>query len=146
MRKGINFGLLVASFLLYSFLFYGVLRTQFLVLSSVITLLFIGYFFIVKSAMDFRWSIAFRLIPLLAFPALSDDFYRFVFDGRLVVAGLNPYLILPDNFIQSTDYQSIISDSFIYENLNSKQYFTVYPPFNQFLFGLVAWFSGKNLW
>ena len=125
MKKGINFGLLIACFLLYGLLFYGVPRTQFLVLSSVITLLFIGYFFIVKSAMDFRWSIAFRLIPLLAFPALSDDFYRFVFDGRLVATGLNPYLILPEKFFQSADYQSIIADSFIYENLNSKQYFTV---------------------
>ena len=146
MKKGINLGLLIACFLLYGLLFYGVPRTQFLVLSSVITLLFIGYFFIVKSAIDFRWSIAFRLIPLLAFPALSDDFYRFVFDGRLVATGLNPYLILPEKFFQSADYQSIIADSFIYENLNSKQYFTVYPPFNQFLFGLAAWFSGKNLW
>src|SRR5688572_16607585 len=28
-------------------------------------------------------------------PALSDDIYRYVFDGRNFAAGLNPYLVIP---------------------------------------------------
>jgi hypothetical protein len=45
------------------------------------------------------------LLLLFAVPALSDDFYRFVWDGRLLFNGINPYTILPADFINSIDLQ-----------------------------------------
>ena len=45
-------------------------------------------------------SILFRLIFLFAIPNLSQDFYRFIWDGRMIFEGLNPYLSLPETYIQ----------------------------------------------
>ncbi|MCU0326657.1 MAG: hypothetical protein MUF45_15630, partial [Spirosomaceae bacterium] len=69
----------------------------------------------------------------------------FVFDGRLLAAGINPYLILPSEFVQTIDYQKVIGDSVIYQKLNSPNYYTVYPPFNQAIFGVSAWLSQGDL-
>jgi alpha-1,6-mannosyltransferase len=146
MKKNYQLVCLILSFLVYGFVFYGFPREQFVTLIICICVLFGCYYGLVKSALDFRWGIAFRLVALLAIPALSDDFYRFIFDGRLVATGQNPYLFLPASFFKTTDYQKFIVDSFIYQKLNSPNYYTVYPPLNQFIFGLAAWLSNKNLW
>ncbi len=44
-------------------------------------------------------ALVFRLIFLFATPNLSQDFYRFIWDGRMILEGLNPYLHLPQTFI-----------------------------------------------
>ncbi len=93
----------------------------------------------------FFLGIFFRLLLLFSVPALSDDFYRFVWDGQLLIGGLNPYTILPSEFIHSLDYQQVINNSSIYQHLNSPNYYTVYPPLNQLIFGLSAWLSQGNL-
>ncbi|WP_435352922.1 hypothetical protein [Emticicia sp. SJ17W-69] len=90
-------------------------------------------------------GIFFRLLLLFSIPALSDDFYRFIWDGRLLINGLNPYTILPSEFIKDIDYQRIIGDKNIFQYLNSPNYYTVYPPFNQFTFAVAAWFSSGSL-
>ena len=93
----------------------------------------------------FFTSIFFRLLLLFSIPALSDDFYRFVWDGRLLINGLNPYTILPADFVQSLDFQRVISDKAIFGKLNSPNYYTVYPPLNQLIFAASAWVSQGNL-
>lgn len=111
--------------------------------------LFLLYFFLVKYIKDSRevffTAIFFRLLLLFSIPALSDDFYRFVWDGRLLLNGINPYTILPSDFIQSPDFQRVIIDKSIFTKLNSPNYYTVYPPFNQLIFVVSAWFSQGSL-
>ena len=34
---------------------------------------------------------------MFSFPSLSDDIYRFVWDGKLVNQGINPYSHLPSD-------------------------------------------------
>lgn len=80
-------------------------------------------------------GVVLRLCLLGVIPPLSDDFYRFVWDGRWLAQGHNPYLIFPAH------YPHIEFFSF----LNSPQYYTVYPPINQWLFALGAWLSPDNL-
>jgi len=47
-------------------------------------------------------NVSFALaFPLFLNRRLSDDYYRFIWDGRLVAAGENPYLILPNDFAES---------------------------------------------
>jgi hypothetical protein len=46
-------------------------------------------------------ALLFRLLLLFAVPALSDDFYRFLWDGRLSLEGINPFLYTPRQLIQS---------------------------------------------
>ncbi|MBL4594204.1 MAG: mannosyltransferase, partial [Flavobacteriales bacterium] len=55
---------------------------------------FILYFFFVFTTNDKKetdillWiSMIFRLIFIVAIPCLSDDFYRFLWDGKLFVSG-----------------------------------------------------------
>ncbi len=126
-------------------------RQAFGQLFGIYSALFVVYFFLAKTIKNprevFFTGIFFRLLLLFSVPALSDDFYRFVWDGQLLINGLNPYTILPSDFIQTVDYQSVIGSKNIFQHLNSPNYFTVYPPLNQLIFGISAWLSqGSLLW
>jgi alpha-1,6-mannosyltransferase len=77
----------------------------------------------------------FRLIfvPLNP-PRLSTDIYRYIWDGRVQGAGINPYLYLPVN-----SRLAGLRDDSIYPNINRKTYaHTIYPPGAQIFFFLVT--------
>lgn len=80
-----------------------------------------------------------RLFFLMLDPALSDDMYRYVWDGNLLTAGNNPYLSLPSDAIHTVRQGSIL-----YENMNSPDYYSVYPPVSQFVFGLGSWLAAGS--
>lgn len=90
-------------------------------------------------------AIGLRLALLFATPALSDDYYRFAWDGRLVAAGINPYGHLPAEVRDSPEMQHIDPTGQVFEGLNSKPYYSVYPPLNQLMFGAAAWLSRGDL-
>jgi alpha-1,6-mannosyltransferase len=77
-------------------------------------------------------------------PNLTDDYFRYIWDGLLFAHGYNPYLILPSQFINSSHAVTGITDS-LYAGLNSPNYYTVYPPVCQFIFGLSAKLAGGNI-
>lgn len=149
-------GWLVLSAAFYLILAYVVPRPQFGWFIGLMTGLFLGYGRVLTApvwsarAVDidrfyFRSAILFRLLLLFAVPQLSDDVYRFVWDGRLLVHGFNPYLYLPAHVL-GTPVSGIAGlDQALFRRLNSPNYFTVYPPLNQALFGLAAWLSGGSL-
>ena len=93
----------------------------------------------------FGSAVLFRLLLLFAMPQLSDDFYRFVWDGRLLVHGYNPYLYLPNQLLNTPIAAVCGLNESLFQQLNSPNYFTVYPPVNQALFGLAAWLSPNSL-
>lgn len=68
-------------------------------------------------------------LPLL--PGLSDDFYRYIWDGWVQMEGINPYRFVPEHKALSA-FQAAP----LYEELNSQEYYTVYPPFSQLAFAL----------
>ncbi|TNF73759.1 MAG: hypothetical protein EP299_07805, partial [Acidobacteria bacterium] len=73
-----------------------------------------------------------RLI-LLPLPAtLSDDIYRYVWDGRVAGAGLNPYFLAPD----SPELDGLRDD--LWERLPHRQVATVYPPLAMAVFSIAA--------
>jgi len=90
----------------------------------------------------FLGGILIRLILLFAFPNLSDDIYRFVWDGQLSTQGMNPYGYLPSELISNKN-NPYWQELFI--NMNSPEYYTIYPPFAQFIFYLSTW-AGENIW
>ncbi len=77
-------------------------------------------------------SIFLRVILMFAFPNLSDDIYRFLWDGYLINEGINPFLFTPDEWMS----QSGIAEHYrvIYPHLNSPGYYSVYPPIAQGVF------------
>jgi hypothetical protein len=76
-------------------------------------------------------SIIFRLIFIVSLPALSDDYFRFIWDGRLWQAGYHPFAELPADYL-SKNIEGI--DQSLFSHLNSKEYFTIYPPISQSIF------------
>ena len=73
------------------------------------------------------------LVPLDP-PRLSTDIYRYIWDGRLQGAGLNPYLYVPVD-----PRLAGLRDDSIYPNINRKEYaHTIYPPVAQIFFSVVA--------
>ena len=75
------------------------------------------------------FSIAFRAILLWTQPVLSDDIYRYVWDGRVQAAGLSPYLYAPE-----APELSHLRDGAIYPRINRPWARTIYPPGAQWLF------------
>ncbi|MDX2284144.1 MAG: hypothetical protein NW241_08280 [Bacteroidia bacterium] len=86
------------------------------------------------------WSgAALRLLACFALPALSDDYFRFVWDGRLLAHGVNPFLRTPEQWMQSPAEAAALGlDAALYAGLNSKAYFTIYPPLLQGIFYLAV--------
>ncbi|MBG8553695.1 glycosyltransferase 87 family protein [Hymenobacter guriensis] len=84
-----------------------------------------------------------RLLWLPAPPALSDDFYRFRWDGLLVANGYNPFRFRPDELVAPTPAASLppalaAQLRQLYSQLNSPHYYSVYPPVCQGAFALGA--------
>ncbi len=80
-------------------------------------------------------GIALRCLLLFGFPNLSDDIYRFIWDGQLSLAGINPFNYLPSELLE----QNIpgITPA-LYAELNSPEYYTIYPPVGQGIFALAV--------
>ena len=68
---------------------------------------------------------------------LSDDHYRYLWDGALVRAGENPYLKLPVEVAASAPFQSEQRREW-FANMNSPNYHSIYPPISQYVFALAG--------
>ena len=67
-------------------------------------------------------------------PLLSTDIYRYVWDGRVQLAGINPYRYVP-----AADQLAFLRDAAVYPHINRADYAqTVYPPAAQVIFALAA--------
>ena len=79
-------------------------------------------------------AVAMRVPPLFDYPFLSTDVFRYVWDGRVQGAGINPYRYIP-----IAPELSFLRDGFIYPNINRADYaITIYPPAAQMLFFVIG--------
>lgn len=84
-------------------------------------------------------AIACRLATLYADPVLSSDIYRYVWDGVVQHAHINPYHYVPGDpaltFLRAPNQD-------IFDNINRRDYaHTIYPPAAQVIFYLVTFIS-----
>ena len=79
-------------------------------------------------------SIFLRGCLIFAFPNLSDDIYRFLWDGHQWNDGINPYLYTPSQWMAQEHVGALTNYEAIFPHLNSKEYFSVYPPVSQVIF------------
>src|ERR1051325_6597078 len=75
-------------------------------------------------------AVLMRVPVVLSPPYLSTDVYRYVWDGRVVAAGINPYRYVPaDPHLQA------LRDPEIFPNINrADSAVTIYPPFAEVTF------------
>ncbi|SNQ43443.1 polyprenol phosphomannose-dependent alpha 1,6 mannosyltransferase MptB [Cellulophaga lytica] len=143
--------LALASILFYYTFAYHLVRADFVKLITLATaLFFICYKLIQFEKWNFKFlltaGILFRLVFLCVEPMLSQDFNRFIWDGELVLQGLNPYLQTPDTIVELGKI-SINNAAHLYASMGeiSAKNFSNYPPLNQLIFALAAFFSGKSM-
>ncbi|WP_125932478.1 glycosyltransferase 87 family protein [Hymenobacter glacialis] len=137
----------------YLVLAYATPRTHFLQLAGLFAGALLAYAWLLRSGLSWRWGVGaalvFRLLWLPALPALSDDVYRFRWDGMLVAHGANPFRFRPDEIIAdgartaipdaATRSQALPELQQLYQQLNSPHYYSLYPPVCQYIFGAAAW-------
>ena len=133
---------------------YSFARYQTIALLSVYTLAFAAYWGIYrlsKNIQFFWWlmglAVLLRLALLPAVPNLSDDVYRFIWDGRLLLQGIDPFAYLPVEIMELGIGAKLSGiDENLLRLLNSPEYFTIYPPVNQAIFALAAWLFPNDVY
>jgi len=81
----------------------------------------------------FAFAVLFRAILVFSQPSLSNDMYRYVWDGRVQAAGINPYLYPP-----SAAQVASLRDNAIWPRVDWKPYATIYPAGAELVFA-AAW-------
>src|SRR5215468_5576634 len=88
------------------------------------------------------FATVFRLSILFAPPYLSTDIYRYIWDGRVQAAGINPYRYAPADKALAP-----LRDKAIYPAINRREYaHTIYPPLAQFIYLAVTRVSEMVTW
>ncbi|MEP7108571.1 MAG: hypothetical protein ABI760_11325 [Ferruginibacter sp.] len=151
-----NYGLLILialpAIFCYSVIAYIIPRTNFEVLMVLTSMLFVLY--MLMTAKHFRedhfkelllFAFLSRLIFLFAVPSLSDDHFRFIWDGILTNFGISPYLDSPGqvNLIHGNLLPGFMIT--LKANMNSLPYFSPYPPVLQFFFFVSVKLGGLHL-
>lgn len=147
----ISFLLAVLSFVFYFTFAYHLERTDFIKLLTLFFALFFLCFKLIQfQKLNFKFllgiGVIFRFIFLFTEPNLSQDFYRFIWDGHLVANAINPYLHTPNELIKNI--ATIIPNANqLYESMGSlsAKHYSNYPPLNQLIFGLAALIGGKSM-
>lgn len=129
---------------------YFVARENTWLLLSLYTLLFASVVVIIRNTstedvdLGYYWGVLLRVLLIASIPKLSDDVYRFIWDGRLLLNFEDPYKYLPAHYL-GQGLTGITQG--LYDQLNSPDYLTVYPPLNQVIFFISTLFSpGSIVW
>ncbi len=141
----------IACILFYWSFAYNLVRTDFVKLFT----LFWALFFLCYKLIQFeKWNfkfllvigILFRLVFLIAEPNLSQDFYRFIWDGELIKNGINPYLFTPDQIMEQ-GMVTFASMNELHEGMSAlnARHYSNYPPVNQVLFALASILGGGSV-
>ena len=84
----------------------------------------------------------FALLP--SAPLQSNDVYRYLWDGRVLAAGIDPYVVAPDD----ARLAALRASGSLYSHIDWTGVPTLYPPFDLALYTLGAWlgnFFGSQL-
>lgn len=132
---------------------YGLERSDFIKLISIYTALFFTAYLLIEKTIpkprENFWFLAglgivFRFVFIPAIPNLSQDFYRFLWDGQLLLQGVSPYLFTPTSTALGV---TIEQSQQLIEGMGAlnASHFSNYPPINQLFFAVAALFTGKSI-
>ena len=124
-------------------------RENFIALFGMYSLAFSSFILLYKNETIsekqlFGLGIFFRLLFLFGMPFWSQDFYRFIWDGNLIVDGINPYLNTPNQIITTT---TINNAQELYTKMGtlSASHYSNYPPINQLFFAVSSFFGNHSI-
>ena len=142
--------LIILSMILYYHMSYVLIRGNFAILLLNYTALFLCFLAFIRSSLNEKsllsLSILFRILLLFSIPNLSQDFYRFIWDGRMLINGFNPYLYLPQHYL-NPDYVCPNEAAALVkgmQELNASHY-SNYPPLNQLCFAIATLVSPSSI-
>lgn len=135
----------------YTYFTYYLERTEFALLMGVYSGLFLLFWHLLRLgktsfSLLLLCGLLFRIIQVWGLPNLSQDFYRFIWDGELIRLGIDPYLQTPD-MLYGHLRNTLPGASLLYDGMGSlsASHYSNYPPLNQFFFYLAAWLGGSTL-
>ena len=112
------------------------------------SLAFVGFGCLLRSRLSFTilllLGLLFRFFFWNYIPELSQDFYRFLWDGQLQVLGINPYAYAPETLLKEIQTPFLRE---LYQGMGplSQQHYSNYPPASQLLFYLASQLGANNL-
>jgi len=138
--------------IMYAAFAYDLVRSDFVKLLSLYAALFFLSFKVIQLQKP-NWKLLLgfgiicRLVFLFAIPNLSQDFYRFIWDGRLITGGINPYLSTPQEWMQSGNFGVVAQARQLVEGMQSlnASHFTNYPPVSQWVYALAGVLYPKSI-
>jgi hypothetical protein len=77
----------------------------------------------------FGFAVAFNMLLVPSSPTLSDDMFRYIWDGRVQASGVNPY-----RYPSNASELAPLRDDVIWASMNRPNAFTIYPPGAQLVF------------
>lgn len=125
--------------ILYSLSFSGVLFFFFQRNNLSNSVDFFGKIFPLSSIIIFI-GILTRSVLLVTNPATSDDHYRYLWEGKILINGYNPYEFSPQDSALAHLYSTTLP-----EKVTFKKYTSIYPPGAQFVFMMGYLISGESV-
>ncbi len=134
----------------YIVLAYFFNRKDFEILLGIFSVAFLSTYFLMNdkklnAGYFFKIGLIFRIIFLFSTPFLSQDFYRFIWDGNLTLLGISPYELTPNELINTLE--TLPNDIILHEKMGilSASNYSNYPPINQLFFFIASFFGNKSI-
>jgi hypothetical protein len=125
-------------------------RTDFIAILCAYTGAFVSYILLIKSeCFGFKQllviAVLAQVISIVFYPTLSNDIYRFLWDGEMIWNGINPFDYKPNEIINQTHFRSHAYLNELYSGMStlSRNHYTCYPTVNQFYFIIASAFSSS---
>ncbi len=117
-------------------------RTEFTLISFLYTSSFFSYLFLIKYQRNIKYqhliflSGIVYIISMIYEPLLSDDYYRFIWDGEITWAGFNPFDFKPEELLQQKciNKNAYLLNLYDFMSPLSQANYSIYPPINQIYF------------
>lgn len=136
--------------IVYSIMFWGIERANFFLFFTLFSLAFLFHlypFYILErrgqTILFICTGLLIKVLAVIAIPTLSEDIYRYIWDGYLSHEGISPYAYTPDECIKIYSFHEHPILHSLYPDLNSTAYYSVYPAAAQVFFSLAGWIAAS---